>query len=67
MARYRLGRRIGPVGVVLTAYDIWKRLPPKQRQMLMQQMRKHGPTIVKGARKHGPVVAQQLRNRRKKP
>jgi hypothetical protein len=33
--------------------------------MLMQQMRKHGPTVVKQARKHGPVVAQQLRNRKK--
>jgi transposase-like protein len=69
MARFtRLAtRRAGPLGLALTAWDIWRRLPPKQRQMLMRQMRKHGPTIVKGARKHGPVVAQQLRNRRKKP
>jgi hypothetical protein len=67
----RLGRiasrRAGPLGLALTAWDIWRRLPPKQRQMLLRQMRKHGPTIVKQARRHGPAVAQQLRNRRKKP
>jgi hypothetical protein len=60
-------RRAGPLGLALTAWDLWRRLPPRQRQLLMQQMRKHGPTIVKQARKHGPTVAQQLRNRRQKP
>jgi hypothetical protein len=58
-------RRAGPLTLALTAWDLWRRLPPRQRQMLMQQMRKHGPTLVKGARKHGPAVAQQLRNRKK--
>jgi hypothetical protein len=70
-AMARLGRlatrRVGPLGYALTAWDLWRRLPPKQRQMLLRQMRKHGPTIVKQARRHGPTVAQQLRNRRKKP
>jgi hypothetical protein len=46
MARYRLGRRIGPVGVVLTAYDIWKRLPPKQRKQMLDLARKHGPKVA---------------------
>jgi hypothetical protein len=62
-----MARRAGPLGLALTAWDLWRRLPPRQRQMLMQQMRKHGPTVVKQARKHGPAVAQQLRNRRSKP
>jgi hypothetical protein len=64
MGRFMM-RRGGAVGLALTAWDVWRRLPPKQRQMLMRQMRKHGPTLVKQARKHGPTVAQQLRNRRK--
>ena len=57
-------RRAGPLGLALTAWDIWRRLPPKQRQMLLRQMRRHGPTIVKQVRTHGPTVARQLRNRR---
>lgn len=57
-------RRAGPLGLALTAWDIWRRLPPKQRQMVLKQMRKHGPTIVKQVRTHGPTVARQLRNRR---
>ena len=32
----RLGKlRPGPVGLAITLYDVWRRLPPKQR--------KHGP------------------------
>jgi TRAP-type C4-dicarboxylate transport system substrate-binding protein len=46
MARFRLGRRLGPVGVVLTAYDIWKRLPPKQRKQMLDLARKHGPRVA---------------------
>jgi hypothetical protein len=40
----RLGRfRPGPVGVAITLYDIWRRLPPKQRKLAIQLARKHGP------------------------
>ena len=46
MARFRLGRRLGPVGVVLTAYDVWKRLPPKQRKQMLDLARKHGPRVA---------------------
>jgi hypothetical protein len=58
------GRRFGAFGVALTAWDLWRRLPPAQRRMLIQQARKHGPTLVRQARKHGPTVARQLRNRK---
>jgi hypothetical protein len=52
-----LTRRTGAVGLALTAWDIWRRIPPKQRRMLMRQ-----------ARKHGPVVARRVMEyRRKKP
>jgi hypothetical protein len=36
-------RRMGPVGVALTAYDIWRRIPKRQRRQIIQAARKHGP------------------------
>jgi len=56
----RLGRRAGPVGVALTAWDLWRRLPPKQRKALLKAAKKHGPKIVEATRKHGPTVATRL-------
>ena len=58
-------RRTGAVGLALTAWDVWRRIPPQHRKTLMRQARKHGPSVVKQMRQHGPAVAQQLRNRRK--
>jgi hypothetical protein len=48
------GRRLGPVGVAFTLWDIWRRLPPKQRRQLMD-----------AARRHGPRLAQQAMDRRR--
>jgi hypothetical protein len=31
--------RIGPLGLALTAYDVWKRLPPRHRRLVLQQAR----------------------------
>ena len=47
----RLTRRAGPLGLMLTAYDIWRRLPPKQRRQALKLARKHGPAAIKAARK----------------
>ncbi|MFL5927511.1 MAG: hypothetical protein ACJ77E_11320 [Gaiellaceae bacterium] len=52
-------RRLGPVGVALTAWDVWRRLPPKQRRWMMQQARTHGPRIAKQA-----VAAQRAKRKR---
>jgi hypothetical protein len=35
----------------LAAWEIWKRIPPKHRKRLLQQARKHGPTLLKQAYK----------------
>jgi hypothetical protein len=59
MPRLKLTRRLGPVGAVLTAWDIWRRLPPKQRKWVAQQARKHGPRLAKQA-----LDAQMNRRRR---
>jgi hypothetical protein len=40
----RLGRlRPGPIGLAITLYDVWRRLPPKQRKQVLNLARKHGP------------------------
>lgn len=46
MLRPKLTRRLGPVGIALTAWDIWRRLPPKQRKQVISIARKHGPKVA---------------------
>jgi hypothetical protein len=41
-----LGRRAGPLGVALTAWDLWRRLPPRQRKQVLDLARKHGPKVA---------------------
>lgn len=41
-----LTRRMGPLGLVLSAYDVWRRLPPKQRKRVLDATRKHGPRLA---------------------
>jgi len=52
-------RRLGPFGVALTVWDVWRRLPPKQRRWVLQQARAHGPRIARQA-----MEAQKSRRRR---
>ncbi len=43
----RLGKlRPGPVGIALALYDVWRRLPPKQRKQVMSLAREHGPKLA---------------------
>ena len=51
-----VSRRLGPVGLALTAYDVWRRLPPRQRRQLVEAARKHGPRVAARAvqRTRGP-------------
>jgi hypothetical protein len=41
-----LTRRFGPIGIALTAWDIWRRLPPAQRRQVLNIARKHGPKVA---------------------
>jgi hypothetical protein len=59
VARFRAFRRAGPIGLVLTAWDVWRRIPPRQRKMIVKQARKHGPRLAARI-----VKAQQARRRR---
>ena len=53
-----LSRRAGPVGLALTAFDIWRRLPKKQRRQILDAARKHGPRyaakLMNGAKNRRP-------------
>lgn len=42
----RLAPKIGPLGLALTAWDIWRRLPPRQRKQILNIARKHGPRVA---------------------
>lgn len=39
-------RPTSPIGVALTAYELWRRLPPKRRKQLLQATRTHGPKLA---------------------
>jgi hypothetical protein len=54
-----LGRRVGPLGIALTAYDIWRRLPESQRRRLLEQGRKHGPRIAAEAVRRGAKLRKR--------
>ena len=47
----RLKPRLGPLGLALTAWDIWRRLPPAQRRHLLMLARRHGPKLASRAAK----------------
>jgi hypothetical protein len=54
-------RRLGPVGVVVTAYEAWKRLPERDRQRLLDEARKHGPPAARFVANHGKKLIERLR------
>ena len=39
-------RPTNPIGVALTAFELWRRLPPKQRKRVLRLTRTHGPKIA---------------------
>ena len=41
--------RPGAFGMALAAWDVWRRLPPRQRRWVYQQVRQHGPRLAKQA------------------
>ena len=49
--------RVGPFGVAFTLYEVWRKLPPKQRARLLVIARREG---MKVARRHGPRVAATI-------
>ena len=54
----RLSRRAGTVGLALTIWDVWQRIPPRHRKQLIKHARKHGPRLA------ARVVHAQSRRRK---
>jgi hypothetical protein len=54
-------RKLGPVGVALTVYDVWRRIPPHHRQLLLEQGQKHGARAARYVVREGTA---QLHKRR---
>ena len=42
-------RPVGTIGAALTAWEMWRKIPPAQRKILLAQMKQHGPTVAKKA------------------
>ena len=42
----RIPRGAGPLGMAITAYDMWRRLSPRQKKIVLQQVKQHGPKIA---------------------
>jgi len=42
-------RKIGPLGMALAAYDIWRRIPPQHRRTILAEARRHGTRVAKAA------------------
>ena len=49
--RYLVYRRMGPLGVALTVWDLWRRIPPKHRRKIIQAATRRGPTVAEAVRK----------------
>jgi TRAP-type C4-dicarboxylate transport system substrate-binding protein len=39
-------RKLGPVGIALTTWDLWRRLPPEYRRQIRVAAAKHGPLVA---------------------
>ena len=57
MSAFRSFRRTGTIGLALTAWDIWRRIPKQHRRTLVRQGRKYGPILA------AKVIAQRQRRR----
>ena len=57
----KLLRRAGAFGLVLSAYDVWKKLPPERRNKIVADIRKHGPKVAKDAASVARAAAKRAR------
>jgi hypothetical protein len=59
--RYTPLRRVGPLWIALTAWEMWRRLPPPVRRRIRSEARVHGP---KAARAVQRVVREYTKPKR---
>jgi hypothetical protein len=54
-------RRVGPLWIALTAWEMYRRLPPPMRKRLLQEVSKHGPAAARKARETAEKVVARRR------
>jgi len=59
----KLPRKAGPIGLALTAYDLWQRMSPRQRRLIAKQARKYGPQLAARAVRSAQAAKASLRKR----
>jgi TRAP-type C4-dicarboxylate transport system substrate-binding protein len=59
----KVPRNAGPIGLALTAYDVWRRLSPRQRKLIAKQAKKYGPQIAARAMRSARAAQASLRKR----
>ncbi|HET7855215.1 MAG TPA: hypothetical protein VFL41_02045 [Gaiellaceae bacterium] len=62
--RYLITRRMGAFGIALTAFDVWRRIPPNHRRRILAEARKHGPRLAKAAAARRAAARRRRRPRR---
>jgi hypothetical protein len=59
----RVPRGAGPIGLALSAYDVWRRLSPRQKRLVMEQVKRHGPKIAGQAVRSARAAAEAMKKR----
>jgi hypothetical protein len=45
-------RKLGPIGIALTAYDVWRRIPRQYRRRIISEVVKQGPRLASEASRY---------------
>jgi hypothetical protein len=53
--------------LALTAVDVWRRLSPRQRRLIVRQAQRYGPIVAAQALRSARAAAASLRARRTGP
>jgi len=59
----KVPRNTGPLGLAITAYDVWRRLSPRQRKLLVEQAKRYGPVVAAQALRSARMAAASFRRR----
>ena len=59
----RVPRGAGPIGLALSAYDVWRRLSPRQKKLVLEQVKRHGPKIAGQAVRSARAAAEAMKKR----
>ncbi len=59
----KLSRRAGAIGLALTAWDVWQRLSPRQKRLLVKQAKRHGPRLAARMVRSAKAAQESLRKR----